>query len=320
MPHDHDHAASRAEAPPKSGDAHAGHAHAVDTGRAFVIGVVLNSAIVVVQIIYGIAAHSVALLADAGHNLGDVLGLVLGLGAAQLAKRKPTSRYTYGFRRATILSALANAVLLLVATGGVAWESIQRLRAPEPIEAKTVMIVAGIAVLANGISALFFFANRKSDINVGAAFLHLAGDAATSLGVVVASFVMLKTGWWWLDPVVGLAVSALILAGTWSLLRQSFKMSLDAVPQEIEIDRVRAFLATLPGVVEVHDLHVWAMSTTDTALTAHLVLCVGGTTAPSFFDEASKKLHDEFGIGHATLQVECAPGATPCALAPEDVV
>jgi len=301
------------------------HAHphqhgAPDAASAFAIGVAINGAIVVVEIVYGLIVGSMALLADAGHNLGDVLGLVIGLGAARLARRRPTERHTYGFRRATVLSALANALLLLVATGAIGWESIRRLHAPEAVSALPVIVVASIAFVANGASALFFLRDRKRDMNVRAAFVHLAGDAAISIGVVVAGVVMLRTGWTWLDPLVGLAIAASILATTWSLLRQSFNLALDAVPQEIDLAKVRAYLLEQSGVTEVHDLHVWAMSTTETALTAHLVLCEGGAVTATFFAEVSKALHDDFGIGHATLQVEHAPREAPCCLAPDDVV
>lgn len=316
--HDHDH-----EHRPGAGGGHGhghAHGHGGDAGRAFVVGVVLNVAIVVLQVVYGVAAHSVALLADAGHNLGDVLGLVLGLGAVVLSKRKPTRRHTYGFRRATILSALANAVLLLVATGAIVWESIRRLHVAEAVDTGPVILVAAIAVVANGASALMFFARRKTDANVRAAFVHLAGDAGTSLGVIAAALVIRATGWSWVDPVVGLVVSGVILLSTWSLLRHSFNLSLDAVPAEIELDAVRADLSTLPEVCEVHDLHVWAMSTTETALTAHLVVREDAALPRSFFADVSKALHDRFGIGHVTLQVEHVSGAERCSLAADDVV
>lgn len=311
--HDHGHGSH-------AGHDHAAHDHSAQTTRAFVVGVALNGAIVVAQVIVGLAAHSMALLADAGHNLGDVLGLALGLVAARLARRRPTSRHTYGFRRATILSALANAVLLLVATGALAWESIGRLSEPQPIHAGAVVVVASIAVAGNGLSAMLFFRDRKRDLNVRAAFVHLAGDAATSLGVVIAAALIAKTGWTIIDPLAGLAVSITILVGTWSLLRRSFAMSLDAVPADIDLEKVRAYLADLPGICEVHDLHVWGLSTTETALTVHLVLAEGAALRPGFFGEVSRAVHERFGIGHATLQVEHAVAGEPCSLARDDVI
>lgn len=302
MPHDHD------------------HAHAGAVSRAFLIGVALNSIIVVTQVVYGLVAHSMALLADAGHNLGDVLGLALAWGAAHLAKRKPTKRHTYGMRRATILSALANAILLVVATGGVAWESISRLRAPGDVEAGTVVMVAGIAVVANGVSAAFFLRGGKRDVNVRAAFLHLAGDAAISLGVVVAGLVIARTGWTWLDPAVGLVVSGLILVSTWSLLRRSMRLALDAVPDGLELDEIRAYLAGLPGIAEVHDLHVWGMGATEAALTAHLVVAEGAALDACFLPDAARAIHEKFGIDHTTLQIEPPATTEPCSLAPEEVI
>ena len=304
MPHDHAH----------------DHGPPPDAGNAFAIGVLLNTAIVVLEVVYGLTAHSVALLADAGHNFGDVLGLALAWGAAWLAKRKPTKTHTYGLRRATILSALANAIVLLLATGGVAWESFGRLRAPGAVETDAVVVVAGLALVANGASAALFFRGGKRDINVRSAFLHLAADAATSLGVVVTALAIGRTGWFWLDPVAALVVSALILVSTWSVLRKALNMALDAVPHDLELDAVRAYLAGLPGVAEVHDLHVWGMSSTETALTAHLVLVEGTVLEPCFLRDLARAMHATFEIGHTTVQIELPAEAEPCSLAPDEVV
>jgi len=300
-------------------DHHHGHAHGGGSVRAFSIGVVLNFALVVVEVVFGLLAHSMALLADAGHNLGDVLGLVLASGAAILAQRKPTKRRTYGYRRLTVFAALANAVLLLVATGGVMWESIRRLATPQSIDVGTVVLVALLGAVVNGASAALFFKGRGSDLNVRAAFVHLVGDAAISLGVVGASLLIRATGWLWADPATAIIVSLLILASTGSLLRRSMDLVLDAVPERIDIDAVRAFLEQRPQVRQVHDLHVWAMSTTETALTAHLVM-PASAMQPTFLSGTCKELHDRFGIEHATLQVDPDDAPDPCVLAPEERV
>jgi cobalt-zinc-cadmium efflux system protein len=257
-----------------------------------------------------------ALVADAGHNLSDVLGLVLALGATVLAKRKPTARRTYGFRKSSILAALANATLLLLVTGGVVWESIGRIRDPDIVHEKTVMIVAGVAVVINGASALLFLRGGKHDLNVRSAFLHLAGDAAIALGVVASGAIILFTGYYRLDPIVSIGVSVLILVSTWSLLRQALNLVLDAVPEGVDPDKVRAYLCGLPNVTEVHDLHIWPMSTTETALTAHLILR-GGSSAPGFLGDVSHHLLDEFKIAHATIQIESANAPEDCHLGSE---
>jgi cobalt-zinc-cadmium efflux system protein len=305
------------------GHAHAHHHHhdhpAPSSGRAFAIGVLLNLGIVVGEVIYGVLTRSMALLADAGHNLGDVLGLAMAGGAAFLAQRAPTQRRTYGLRRLTLLSALANGVFLLLATGGIVWESVRRLASPQPVEAGTVMVVAALAAVVNGVSALLFLRDREHDLNVKAAFLHQAGDAAIALGVVLSSFAVLRTGLSWIDPVTSLVVSALILGSTWSLLRRSIDLVLDAVPEGVDIDDVRAYLAALPMVREVHDLHVWAMSTTETALTAHLVMPAAARD-PEFLGTVCATLRTRFRIGHATLQVDPEDAPEECCLAPEEVV
>jgi cobalt-zinc-cadmium efflux system protein len=289
-----------------------------DSSWAFLVGIVLNFSIVVVEAVFGLSARSMALLADAGHNLGDVLGLVLAGGAAILARRAPTQTRTYGLRKLTLVAALANGVLLLVATGAIAAESIRRLAAPEPVAAARVIAVAAVAVVVNGTSALLFLGGRDHDLNVKAAFLHLAGDAAIALGVVGSSFVILRTGYMWIDPTVSLLVAALILTSTWSLLRRSLDLVLDAVPEGIDVDGVRMFLAALPSVQEVHDLHIWAMSTTEVALTAHLVM-PSRASEPSFLSQVCRELHDRFDIDHATLQVDSVE-APPCVLGRDERV
>jgi cobalt-zinc-cadmium efflux system protein len=304
--------------------AHA-HAHPHDRGlttstdRAFIIGVVLNLGIVVLEAVVGVVSHSMALLADAGHNLGDVLGLVLAGGAAFLARRRPTKRRTYGYRRLTLLAALANGIFLLVALGAIAWESIRRFGAPQEVHGKPVIVVAAIAAVINGASALAFVRGGKHDLNVRAAFLHLAGDAGISLAVLIAAAVVLRTGWTWIDPALSLAVAVLVLMSTWSLLRRSLNLVLDAVPEGIDIDAVREYLATLPRVREVHDLHVWPLSTTETALTAHLVV-PGNTCEPTFLANVCHALHEQFDIDHATLQLDPEEAPNECRLAHPETV
>lgn len=299
---------------------HHNHDHGVNNyNRAFVISVMLNTGFVIIEVVYGILANSLALLADAGHNLSDVLGLLLAWGASVLARRRPTARRTFGFRRSSILAALLNAAFLFVACGGISWEAIQRLRTPTEVAGGTVIVVAAIGIAVNTISALMFLAGRKNDLNIRGAFLHLAADAAVSLGVVIAGFVIAFTGWMWLDPAVSLAVTVVILAGTWQLFRESFNLVLDAVPEGIEPLAVRTYLAERPGVTNVHDLHIWAMSTTESALTAHLVT-PGGHPGDAFLAQVYQELHDHFGIEHATIQIELGDSNQSCALAPENVV
>ena len=298
---------------------HADHSHTTsDFGRAFAIGVTANLAYVGVQVLYGVWSHSVALLADAVHNLSDVLGLMLAWGASLLVRRLPTQRFTYGLRKTSVLAALANSGLLLLVTGGIAWEAVQRLIHPTAVAGLTVVWVAALGIAVNGGTAMLFMAGRKQDLNIRGAFLHMAADAAVSLGVVLAGLGMIYTGWLWLDPVASLAISIAIVMGSWGLLRDSIRMSLDAVPAGIDLVKVEAYLASLTGVSEVHDLHVWAMSTTEAALTAHLVMPDGHPGDP-FMAQLSTDLHVHFDIGHATVQVETDP-QHPCALAAADVV
>ncbi|HEY8618076.1 cation diffusion facilitator family transporter [Phenylobacterium sp.] len=298
---------------------HGHHHHApADMGRAFAIGVVLNTAFVLAEAGAGIWTGSMALLADAGHNLSDVLSLVLAWGATVLARRAPTGRRTYGLRKATILASLANAVLLLVAVGAIVSEAVHRLREPASIETGLVMAVAGLGVVINTATALLFFRGSHSDLNVRGAFLHMAGDAAVSLAVVIGAFAIGLTGLQWIDPALGLLIAAVIVLGTWSLLRDSVDLALDAAPRGIDVGEVRAWLAALPGVESVHDLHIWAMSTTETALTAHLIR-PANADADAFLHQACEGLHRRFNIGHATLQVE-TDAAHACRLAPAEVV
>lgn len=292
----------------------AGH----DYGRAFLIGIVLNLGFVGVEWTAGVIAQSLALMADATHNLGDVLGLVLAWGASVLARRRPSERYTYGLRGSSILAALANAVILLLVTGGLAWEAMQRFDAPRPVEGGLMMAVAAVGVAVNGITAWLFAAGGKEDLNLRGAYMHMAADAAVSLGVVVAGALVMATGWGWLDPAVTLVVVAVIAAGTWGLLRDSLALALQAVPGGIEAAQVRSWLAELPGVTEVHDLHIWGMSTTETALTAHLVF-PDGHPGDEFLGRVAHDIGHRFAIHHVTLQVELADGG-PCALAPDHVV
>ena len=307
-----------------AGGAHAHHAHdhgdeGKPHGRAFAIGIGLNLAFVLVEVGSGIYAHSLALLADAGHNFGDVLGLGLAWGAAALAQRKPSVRRTYGLRRTTIVASVTNALTLLFITGGLAWESVRRLFAPTVVSSKVVIVVALIGAVLNLLAALPFLQGRAKDLNIKSAFTHLAADAALSLGVALAGCVVLFTGWAWVDPATSIVLAITILVGTWSLMRGSLDLMLDAVPEGIDPNAVRLFLGQLPGVVEIHDLHIWAMSTTETALTAHLVM-PRTAHAPAFLSDACKAIHDRFGISHATLQVDPEEAPDPCRLAADEAV
>jgi cobalt-zinc-cadmium efflux system protein len=281
-----------------------GHSHAPEAGhgRAFAIGIALNLGFVLIEAAFGVWTDSMALLSDAGHNLSDVLGLAIAWGAALLARRAPTERFTYGLRSSSILAALFNALLLLIAVGGIVWESVQRLIEPAPVAAGTVMIVAGIGIVVNGFTA-FLFMRGQHDLNIRGAFLHMTADAAVSLGVVLGGLVILWTGANWIDPVLSLAIAAVIVWGTWGLLKQSLTLSLHGVPRDIAVPEVRKALERMPGVAGVHHLHVWAVSTTETALTAHLVM-PDGHPGDGFLAKAQQELNDHFGIRHSTLQVE----------------
>lgn len=299
---------------------HSHHDHGpASYGRAFAIGTALNVGFVLMEVIYGLSAHSVALLADAGHNFTDVLGLVFAWGATRLRHSRPSRRYTYGLRRSSILVALLNAIILLIAMGGITWEALQRFRDPGPVAGGTVIGVAAVGIVINTITALMFLSGRQRDLNIRGAFLHMAADAAVSLGVVLAGIAILITGWLWFDPVVSLIIVAVIVIGTWQLLQDSINLALDAVPEGIEPLAVRTYLADLPNVAEVHDLHIWAMSTTETALTAHLVISTGHP-GDAFLAKVGQALHDQFGIEHTTLQVETGDLAHPCSLAPDHLI
>lgn len=336
MPHDHDHKPDHDHDghghDHDHGDAHdhshdhghhhhgpGGHSHAPkDFGRAFAIGATLNIGFVAAETVAGLMTHSLALLADAGHNLSDVLGLFMAWGAVILAKRAPTGRHTYGLRKGTILASLTNAVVLLVAVGAIAWEAVRRFADPQPIQAGPVMIVAGIGIVINTATALMFMKGSKDDLNIRGAFLHMAADAAISAGVVVAAAAMWFTGWLWLDPVVSLGIVLVIVLGTWSLLRDSLDLALDAAPRGIDVKAVKAWLAERPGVSEVHDLHIWAMSTTETAMTAHLVRPVNPDN-DQFLHDICGEMARRFKIGHVTIQVESG-GVATCHLAGADAV
>lgn len=295
-----------------------GHVHApASFGRAFAIGITLNVGIVVLQGVFGWLSNSVALIADAGHNLSDVLGLVVAWVATLLARRPPNSRYTYGLGSSSILAALFNGVFLLVAIGALSWEAIRRLAHPEPVAEVTVMVVAAIGMVLNGFTA-WLFAGGGRDVNIRGAYLHMLADAAVSAGVVAAGFAILMTGWAWLDPLVSLAINAVIVYGTWGLLRDSAALSLDAVPDGIDPVKVRDRLLAAPGVTRLHDLHIWPISTTETALTAHLVM-PGGHPDDAFLMGTAEALKRDFAIGHVTLQVETGE-TTVCALEPDTVV
>ena len=287
--------------------------------RAFAIGIALNMAFVAAEIICGLMANSLALVADAAHNFSDVVGLVLAWGASALAQRPPSARFTYGLRGSTILAALANAMLLLVVTGGIAWEAVLRFRSPDMPNETLMIWVALAGILVNGGTAWLFMADRKHDLNVRGAYLHMAADAGVSLGVAIAGAGILFTGWVWLDPAVSLVIDAVIFAGTWGLLRDSVKLALHAAPENVNPADVRNYLCGLRGVAEIHDLHIWAMSTTETALTAHLVMPAGHPGDDCLADIVHHIEH-KFHIGHVTLQVETGISANPCVLAPDHVV
>ncbi|WP_168072394.1 cation diffusion facilitator family transporter [Caulobacter sp. SSI4214] len=325
--HDHDHGHDHRHDHAHGHGHHHGHAHGhghhhhvpKDFGRAFAIGTALNLGFVIVEAGAGLVTHSLALLADAGHNLSDVLGLLMAWGATVLAKRAPSARRTYGLRKGTILASLANAALLLIAIGAIAWEAVRRFATPEPIQTGEVMVVAAIGIVINTATALMFMKGSEEDLNVRGAFLHMAADAAVSAGVVVAALVMAYTGWLWLDPAVSIAISVVIVLGTWGLLRDSLDMALDATPRGIDTQKVREWLTARPGVTEVHDLHIWAMSTTETAMTAHVVRPLDADH-DQFLHDACAELASKFNIGHVTIQVETSHGAHACRLAPADVV
>lgn len=296
---------------------HVGHSHAPDNfGTAFAIGASLNAAFVVAELILGYSANSLALVSDAVHNFSDVIALLLAWGGVWLAGKRPTDTHTYGYRRASILAALINAGLLLIAVGGIAVEAINRLREPAEVASWTVVWVAALGILINGGTALLFMRGRDTDLNIRGAYLHMAADAGVSLGVVLAALLIMATGWQWLDPAISLVIAIVVLVSGWELARDSVNLALDAVPKGIDLKVVRDYLLTVEGVTEVHDLHIWAMSTSETALTAHLVR--PGGHDDSFLHHVCAELSHRFSIHHATLQVEIS--SETCKLAPAELV
>jgi len=271
--------------------------------RAFALGVSLNVIFVIIEVTFGLIAGSLALLADAGHNLSDILALLLAWGANALARRKPTARRTYGLRRATNLAALLSSILLLVTMGGIAWEALSRFADAAVVDGRTIIVVAAIGVVINGLTAWLFVAGSKHDLNIKAAFLHMAADAGVSLGVVFGGICILIFGWYWADPAITLIIVAIIMISTWGVLRDSLELAFDSVPRGIDPQQVRAYLTDLPGVTAVHDLHIWGMSTSETALTAHLVM-PDGNGEDNFLQRISDELMKDFRIAHATIQVE----------------
>lgn len=289
------------------------HSHTTEGyNRLFALGVTLNVVFVLVEAVAGFASNSLALLADAGHNLADVLTLLLAWGAHTLSGSRPTHRHTYGLRRSTILASLVSALVLYSAMGAMAWEAVGRFQSEAPVAGGVVIVVAFVGMLINGLTALLFARDSHRDLNIRGAFLHMAADALVSLGVVITGFLLLYTGWLWLDPAISLAIILVVLVSGWGLLRESLNLAVDAVPGHIDAVAVRDYLASLPGVVQVHDLHIWAMSTTETALTAHLVMPELRENADPFLVETAASLHERFNIQHATLQIESSLEQWPC--------
>ena len=293
---------------------HSHHHHEINNyNRSFTIGITLNVIFVIIEVTYGLLADSLALIADAGHNLSDIMSLLLAWGAYYLAKKHPTKKRTYGLRKVTIMASLISAILLLVALGGIAWESVERLSSPQPVDGMIIIVVAAIGVLINTATALLFVKGQKHDLNIRAAYLHMAADAAISLGVVIAGIAILLTGWLWLDPVISLFIVVVILLGTWRLLRDSIDLSVDAVPQGIDVSEVKEYLLNLTNITDLHDLHIWALSTTENALTVHLVT-TDALIYNHFTQEIQEHLHHHFNISHATIQIEKEEGNYSCVL------
>jgi cobalt-zinc-cadmium efflux system protein len=306
----HSHTCSHAD----HGHSHANAGGTAGSGNAFFVAVFLNTAFVIAEFAFGFTANSTALMADAGHNLSDVFGLLLAWGAAILARRAPSGRFTYGLRATSILASLANAMFLLVACGGIGWEALQRFDHAPVVNGLTVTLVAALGIVINGLSAWLFVKGSKGDLNIRGAYLHMLADAAVSLGVVIAGAAMMLTGWNWLDPIVSLAIVAVIVAGTWGLLRESVHLVLDAIPAHIDAAGIDAYLRQLPGVGTIHDLHIWAMSTTENAMTVHLVMAEG-YPGDAFMDEVTEILKMRFDLHHSTLQIEQGTTAHACCLA-----
>jgi cobalt-zinc-cadmium efflux system protein len=316
--HDHSHQGDHGHGHGHShAHGHVGHSHAPDHfGFAFAAGVTLNTAFVIAELVFGYAANSLALISDAVHNFSDVISLLLAWAALWLARKQPTQQHTYGYRRASILAALFNAGLLLIAVGGIAVEAFNRIEEPAAVAGWTVVVVAALGILVNGSTALLFMRGRHGDLNIRGAYLHMAADAGVSFGVVVAALVIMATGWLWVDPAISLCIAAVVLASGWGLARDSVNLALDGVPKGIELAKVKDYLVTLEGVTELHDLHIWAMSTNETALTAHLVRPAGFNDA--FLHGVCEELSHRFNIHHATLQIEAS--SEVCKLAPAEVV
>jgi cobalt-zinc-cadmium efflux system protein len=290
------------------------HSHQISNyNRAFAIGVTLNIAFVVIEVSYGVLAGSLALIADAGHNLSDVFSLLLAWGASILAKNAATEKRTYGMRKATVIASLGSAVLLLVALGGITWEAIGRFMSPQPVQGITVVVVAAIGVVINTLTAMLFIRGQKSDLNIRGAFLHMAVDAAVSLGVVVAGIFIMFKGWLWIDPVMSLVIVGIVFYATWGLLRDSLDYALDAVPAGTDVPAIKAYLTSVKNVDRIHDLHVWPLSTSEVALTVHIVV-KDRQLDNNFLRELQQHLYDNFGIGHSTIQVESSTGEDNCML------
>ena len=303
---------------------HEGHSHSCShhhgdpntQGRAFIIAICLNSSFVIIEFIFGFIANSTALIADAGHNLSDVLGLILAWSASILCRKAPNERYTYGLRSTSILAALVNATFLLITCGAIAWEAIHRFSQPPAVGGLTVTMVATIGIIVNGLSAWLFMKDSKSDLNLRGAYLHMATDAAISLGVVITGVAMIYTGWYWLDPVISLLIVSIIVVGTWGLLRESVQLALCGVPANIEVGKIEAYLRQCTGVTDIHDLHIWGMSTTESALTVHLVM-PNGYPGDIFMDDIMHTLKQRFSVHHSTLQIEQGSTTHECSLSPK---
>jgi len=294
------------------------HNHEIKSyNKAFTIGISLNIIFVIIEAVYGVMADSLALIADAGHNLSDVVSLLLAWGAIHLAKKNPTLRRTYGLRKVTILASLTSAILLLIALGAIAWEAFGRFADPQPVDGMTVIVVAGIGVIINTVTALLFMEGQKDDLNIRAAYLHMAADAGVSVGVVIAGIAIMYTGWLWLDPVLSLLIVLVILVSTWGLLRDSINLSIDAVPNDVDVFDIKSYFLGLENVKEIHALHVWALSTTENALTVHLV-CHTLPQNNTLLKEIEKYLHDTFDIEHLTIQFEADIEGFSCPLDREE--
>jgi cobalt-zinc-cadmium efflux system protein len=316
MAHQHDHHHSHSQCGHSHEVSHHHHTSPSNHGRAFVIAIGLNTAFVVVEFTYGFIANSTALMADAGHNLSDVLGLLLSWIAAMLSRKGPSERYTYGLRSTSILAALANGMFLLVACGAIAWEAIQRFSEPPVVAGLTIMEVAAIGIVINGLSAWLFVKGSKGDLNIRGAYMHMLADAVVSLGVVAAGGAIMFTNWFWIDPVISLLIVLVIVIGTWGLLRESTQLALSAVPRHVNLHEVEAYLRQCPGISDIHDLHIWGMSTTETALTVHLVM-PNGYPGDKFMDDIVCTLKERFSVEHSTLQIEQGTTDHVCTLTPD---